>query len=929
MVKLSQRACSIWAKKAKDNSLYWLPLVMHMEDCAAVAGKLWQSWLSDGAKNTIILGLSSIMLGNFSDVESLAKAFFIFLAIVHDIGKITPSFQAKNCCGNIQNDLDMRISERLRVAGLHIEDISYFHYANKTPHALASQVLLERAGYPRNISVIAGGHHGKPPEYSQVNNNNYDNYAENYNVKKDHEAQWDAVREELMEYALELAGFKSYKELPLPDMSAQALLTGLVIMTDWIASDERYFPLIGIDVTPQLYNKERNGRNSEAWESFNPTRAWMARNDWMDIDSLYKNRFSFTPNYVQSFVAQAAGSVGQPGILVLEAPMGIGKTEAALSAAEAFAQKQGQSGIFFALPTQATSDGIFPRVINWINNLDAEETHSIVLAHGKAQFNQEFKDIPSNSANLYDEEDEVGVVVHDWFKGKKRSLLADFVVGTIDQVLLAALKQKHLALRHLGLANKVVIIDEVHAYDAYMGQYLYRALRWLGAYQVPVIVLSATLPSRRRREIVDAYLGKSQRMHDVAGEWAKTSNYPLITYSDGKEVKQRSITMNDAKKRVKFEPIAENEMMGRLTELLSEGGCAGIIVNTVKRAQMLAKELGKEFGEEDVLLTHSRFLSPDRAEKERQLLDKLGKRGSRPHKLIVVGTQVLEQSLDIDFDIMITDLCPMDLLLQRIGRMHRHERRRPEKLVDPVCMIIDFNADGFEEGASAIYGDYLLMRTKALLPQSILLPDDIPHLVQRTYDEDDSLTESLNKKAYEKAKLEHEKLIKTKESRARKFRIGLPDVNCAATLVNWITDIGNLSEEKGNAAVRDSADSIEVLMIQQSGDSMHLLPWIKDYGGLKLSVNETPPDELAKEIACCSVRLPGALCAAQNIDKTISELENIAIKKGFLFSWYRSYWLRGALFLILDENFKTELCGYRLYYDKIYGLCHEKGDENA
>ena len=161
--------------------------------------------------------------------------------------------------------------------------------------------------------------------------------------------------------------------------------------------------------------------------------------------------------------------------------MGAGKTEAALVCAEILAAKTKRTGVFFALPTQATSDGIFPRLLDWIKNLDTDSVHAIELAHGKAQFNEDYQALRlfGGDANVGEDEDD-GVIVHQWFGGPKKTLLADFVAGTIDQLLLAALKQKHVMLRHLGLAGKVVVIDECHAYDAYMGQYLYRALNWLG-----------------------------------------------------------------------------------------------------------------------------------------------------------------------------------------------------------------------------------------------------------------------------------------------------------------------------------------------------------------------------------------------------------------------------------------------------------------
>ncbi|MHB1418236.1 MAG: DEAD/DEAH box helicase family protein [Bacillota bacterium] len=190
----------------------------------------------------------------------------------------------------------------------------------------------------------------------------------------------------------------------------------------------------------------------------------------MVSSDLYWERLAFASNAVQSIAVQTAATILAPGILVLEVPMGVGKTEAALVAAEIFAAKAKRKGVFFALPTQATSDEIFPRILKWVEKLDSEELHSMRLMHGKAQFNEAYHNLVGG-VNVGEDEDG-GVIVHKWFEGRKKAMLDDFVVETIDQLLLAALKQKHVTLRHLGLANKVVIIDECHAYDAYMSQYL-------------------------------------------------------------------------------------------------------------------------------------------------------------------------------------------------------------------------------------------------------------------------------------------------------------------------------------------------------------------------------------------------------------------------------------------------------------------------
>ncbi|HHZ14387.1 MAG TPA: CRISPR-associated helicase Cas3' [Clostridiales bacterium] len=927
MIKLSRAAESVWAKKSsKNGNLLWLPLIAHMADSAMVARRLWNHWLPNGVRDTISTGIMG--KGKIDPLQ-----LFVFLAAVHDLGKATPVFQAKKTFP-LSRELDERIEENIVMSGLPMRPLNEFTNANRTPHALATQVLLMDAGCPGNAPAILGSHHGKPPELPSLYKYGMNINPFNYHLEDMGKQPWTAVQSELIHYALALSDISDIKDIPNLDLKSQVLLTGLLIMTDWIASNERYFPYIRLEDQPEALDYK--SRIGDAWEELSLPYPWEPGNIWM-FTPLYKQRFGFnTPNNMQTAVEEVARDVVSPGILVLEAPMGSGKTEAALACAEIFADKTGRSGVFFALPTQATSDGVLPRVIDWIDMLETEDQHTIELAHGKAQFNDEFQSLKYLEGSTNIESDDIGAAfVHEWFEGQKRALLADFVVGTIDQLLLAALKQKHVMLRHLGLAGKVVIIDECHAYDAYMGQYLKRALNWLGAYKVPVIVLSATLPAQTRQMVIDAYLNRDserQTIRDPLGRsksipnpkiegWVENRDYPLITCTDGNRIIQKTAPVElDSLRKINIGFLSEEDLVSRLEDLLSEGGCAGIIVNTVKRAQELAQVLIQVFGSDTVRLLHSQFLATDRTKKEDQLRKELGKprQGTkRPHERIVIGTQVLEQSLDIDFDLLITDICPMDLLLQRIGRLHRHRRPRPEKLESPLCLIMGIRDNDFDDGAVAIYGQYLLMRTKAMLPKVIELPTDIPQLVQDVYD--DRLKLAPEPQGYSEAKAKHEMEIEDKKERANTFQITKPWSGPSYNLLGWLdTDI---RDQRGEAAVRDTYESIEVLLIQRRRDGrMYFLPWQE--GGQEIPVGEVPNNQLAKALARQRINLPRVLCTPWMIDKTIAQLEDFNSR--YFSSWQESTWLKGELFLVLDESYTASLCDYRLHYHRTLGLIYEK-----
>ncbi len=928
---------AIWAKKAKNSqNKVWLPLLVHMSDAAEVAQLLWQQWLPSGTKRKIARGMN-FSLVHADDLEDAALTCFVFLAAGHDLGKAIPAFQGK--LGDME--LDEMLRKQLFDAGLPLTSIIHYREAR---HFWASQIILEEHGFSRKLAVILGGHHGQPPSYSQLNDLR-EAYKSDLGWNPGLKA-WSDVQKELITYTLELASVSEQEAQSWqPDITAQVLLSGLVIMVDWIVSNEQYFPYIDFSARIKTPYK----RAKAAWEEISLPEYWTPDNawEWMGTE-FFERRFSINkPRPVQTAVLNLLGKALHPGVVIIEAPMGEGKTEAALAAAELLANRMKKSGVFFALPTQATANGIFVRVCSWIERLEDGVDHAVKLAHGKADLNELYNRIQESKLEIdrfsVGGEDKEGtfddaIIVHEWFSGRKKGILADFVIGTVDQVLMGGLKQKHLALRHLGLANKVVILDECHAYDAYMSQYLYKVLNWLGAYEVPVIVLSATLPGDKRKALIDAYLNReSQAANEYdplfdkekpkplpLPPYATTYDYPIITFSDRGEIYQEKISGEQRPLEVLLNTLPDDEIMAVLEDMLSDGGCAGIIVNTVKRAQNIAMILQQFYGE-DVQLLHSRFVAIDRAQKEQDLFARLGmdsaRAGNRPQRCIVVGTQIFEQSCDLDFDILISDICPMDLLIQRIGRLHRHKRIRPPKLLQARCFITGLNDSSFDSGAEHIYGKYLLMNTRALLPSKLTLPDDIPRLVKETY-MPEGLPMPLELQVdYEVAKEKQEHKLAIKIARAKTFQIFSP-YRGIGDLVGWLdTSISeDPSGKRGEAAVRDIATSLEVIVVQRRGKEYFMLPWLSKFTGQKIPSNEAPGTEIARAMAECTIQLPYELC--WKVEETIRELEKIALHE--LHEWQRSPWLKGELFLILDERLSSDLCGYHLQYDQSYGMISKK-----
>ncbi|MGX8705334.1 MAG: CRISPR-associated helicase Cas3', partial [bacterium] len=697
--------------KADCNNNRWLPLWLHLWDTASTLKYLYFRWLPECAQRAMLPGC---------DAPS-ASAILTAAAMLHDIGKCTPVFVA-----HISRTANMpELINRMEAAGYP----AYWPRMYTVPHSEAGEVLLKRFGAPDGFSSIIGAHHGKPQEKDFDAETRWINHAHLLTGRPQDEAVWRGAQHALVRWAEAEAGL-SLTDLPVLPQSSQALLCGLLIMADWIASNTLYFPLLSMDDNGSSVDTESRFRRAMERLSLPP--CWQTSADPSWAEGIYNLRFGtgemlFTPYPAQSEIARIAADIETPGLMILEAPMGSGKTESALAAAELLASHVGSGGIFFGLPTQATANALFGRLKDWAERQSEDVVNTINLSHRMATLNLDYRDLLEGAALVGEES---GLEVHSFFQGKKTALLSNFVVGTVDQLLMAALRRKHVMLRQLGLSGKVVIIDEVHAYDAYMSQYLQRTLQWLGAWRTPVILLSATLPASTREKLMDAYLGGAKK-RDAGAAWRKSMDYPLLTWSDGGHVFQRRLTPDGRETTVQTAVISDADRLPLLREWLSEGGCAGVICNTVARAQDLAMEARQAMPDTEVMICHAQFVMPQRAKIEDELKTRLGRNGKRPSKLLLVGTQVIEQSLDIDMDLLITDLCPMDMLLQRIGRLHRHARIRPERLRAARCFVTAAEDDALIK--NPIYEEYLLRRTLAILPEKLTVPTDIAPLVQCVY----------------------------------------------------------------------------------------------------------------------------------------------------------------------------------------------------
>lgn len=908
----------LWAKKQENETGFqWLPLYIHLSDTKNVMALLWEHWISESQKNLII---TSIKDGN----EDIAKNLVMFIGAIHDIGKATPAFQIKKGFRN-SKDLDEILKEKLESSGFI--GISNVHLAsiNKSHHSLAGQYILSKFGVKDDIGSIIGSHHGKSVESSSIVRNQFA-YGSNYyqeEIKTNSTyKRWESSQEEIFNWALSTSNFENIEGLPEINQLGQVIVSGLLIMADWIASNTQYFPLYSVydDVKIDLGLRGREG-----FFKWYKTEVWQAAYNF-DYKESFNNRFGFCPNTHQEKFIETIINTDDPGIFIFEAPMGMGKTEAALYGLEVLAQKKGASGMFFALPTQATSNGIFPRVNSWLNSVieEFDESLSLRLIHGKAYLNEDFQSLAKNiDMDGYFTSDP-SVIVNEWFSGKKSAILDDFIVGTIDQFLLLSLKQKHLFLRHLGFSKKVVVIDEVHAYDAYMNQYLYMALRWMGAYHVPVIILSATLPATKREELIKEYLiGKGIKVRNQVRERdIPIDTYPLITYNDDNLIKYEDRFEKIDEKKIEVIKEDEENLLELIKDLYEKGGNIGIIVNTVKKAQDLAKKIEVIFGKDSFELIHSRFIDTERIRKEQELLSLIGKGGSRPNRKIYIGTQVIEQSLDIDFDVMVTELAPIDLILQRAGRLQRHKLKRNKYYKKATLYVIGTSDTfDFDEGSTYVYSPYILARSQYFLPSEITIPDDLSKLVQLVYSDSEINISDDCKIKYDQFIKDHDKQIKSKEEKAKVFRINSPDADFledeGESLIGWLNNSNEVrSEEAAFAQVRDTKETIEVIALQKNKNGIGLI------GGSEDIYNMIDDYQVSKKIASNTLKLPQILTENYNIDKTIEILEKYNLK--YLTEFQHSSWLKGTLGIVFNNEGIFEINDYILKYSRKYGLSYER-----
>jgi CRISPR-associated endonuclease/helicase Cas3 len=824
----------LWAKADRRTGKTH-PLICHMLDVAQVALGLWHQVLTTSIRTQF-----AEALGLDQDGAGRVIAFWVGL---HDLGKASPAFQRRWLSAEAE----------LRQAGLAFPAVfareSFLH--GTASAYLLSELLESETELPhrlaQGVGCTVGGHHGAWPIPAELQN-----------LKEVHlgDAAWDALRRDLLRALAECLEPPHVERVP-PSYAERnalwALLSGFTSVADWIGSMEQFFVYADTADDLSRYAQRAAQRAQRALDELNWT-GWDPPGEALPFIQLFQVP---SPRPMQAQVVELAEHLDRPALVIIEAPTGIGKTEAALYLADHWARTLQQRGLYVAMPTMATSNQMFGRVQDVLARRYPHSRTLPLLVHSQAGWVQESAPPGLDIADELTESRDRSMEAMAWFLPRKRSLLAPFGVGTVDQALFSVLQTRHFFVRLFGLSHKTVIFDEVHAYDTYMSTLFQRLLAWLRAAGASVVLLSATLPAKTRRELLQAYSGaRDADMPPVP--------YPAITWAMDGQIGVVPAEVPDSRS-VALEWIQNTPetIAERLGRKLQEGGCTAVICNTVGRAQAMFRALreARIVPEEDLILFHARFPFGWRDAIEKRVLDCFGKDGDRPHKAIVVATQVIEQSLDLDFDLTVSDLAPVDLLLQRAGRLHRHERsNRPALLRTPRLLVTEPAVENgvpiFERSDTFVYEAYILLRSYLTLrPRDRLdLPQDTESLIEAVYGEEEP-AEMASASRLQKALLKAQQRLKEHDAtdvfKARSKLIATPQADNLLSRSNL-----GLAEESPDvhealqALTRLGPPSVSLVCLHRIRDVLSTGP---DGDGRSVDLTQSPDPALTKALVQSSV----------------------------------------------------------------------------
>ncbi|MDP1537399.1 MAG: CRISPR-associated helicase Cas3' [Burkholderiales bacterium] len=717
---------SFWGKLSKDRSQE-LTLADHCIDVASVFRALCD--------------LPAIRRGLGLGADTVAFDRLAVIALLHDLGKCNTGFQAKR-------DLNAR-----DIAG-HVKETAPLLYGTELGPRASEALGLEEmcswfdnpeADLPRML-LAAVFHHGKPAFKDDIGQSNEIDRLKRHWLPRDGINPFDGLKE-LGETARRAFPSAFKDDAPPIEVSTELehRFAGLVMLADWLGSHrEAFFPF------------EHEGDRIE-WSRRQARKALVAVG--LDVSAARTSIEHGQPTFSETFgiageprpLQSALARADLPALLVAESDTGSGKTEAALMHFLALFAASKVDGLYFALPTRVAARELYGRVTDAMNRVFGDDCPPVLLAvPGYTQIDGEPMNMLPTAAHLFND-DEQRTRDRNWTAERpKRFLAAPVAVGTIDQALFSAIQVPHAHLRAACLDRSLLVIDEVHSSDVYM-RYLARRLltRHLKA-GGHALLLSATLGAAARAE----YLHPGDSRPPVEPfDQAVALPYPALSAPN---TPMRHLPDPACRsKTMRLEPLpllkSPEDLLPRLREAVRSGQRVLVILNTVGRAIALARLADADHELATALFAvngvrcphHGRFARADRGQMDRAVSNRMG-RDSPAGPMLLIGTQTLEQSLDIDADWLLTDLCPIDVLLQRIGRLHRHDRG-PRPM--PICTVLlpdepDFSVflnpkgevrRGNLAGLGSVYEDLRILqltRDQVAAGPVIEIPRDNRHLVE-------------------------------------------------------------------------------------------------------------------------------------------------------------------------------------------------------
>ena len=761
-----------WGKVRKspeqqDTSYHLLPY--HCLDVAAVGHVLLKQNQPYCEKLTCLTGLSSQQFIPWNT----------FLLALHDIGKFADSFQNLN--PDILQALQGRTSERQY--GLRHDSLGFIlwekHLRQQARnHGLTPQIegshRRRAAEQPIDVWIKAMvGHHGQPPKA-----------ASNHILADDFDETSDfAAASEFLSDLIPIL-LPGCPKFPTDNIQTIRLaswwLAGMAVLCDWLGSNTRFFPYQDEPMPLTKYWEVTKKRaelavNKTGILSCQPSFSLMLH----DLIETEQDE-PLEPTPLQALVSRREIPTS-PHLFILEDVTGAGKTEAAVLLAHRLMNAGQGNSLYFALPTMATANSMYSRMAKAYRKLfSASSLPSLALAHGASDMSDEFlssilPEVITTIDSYGDETLEAGAHCNAWLAdNRKKAMLTDVGVGTVDQALLAILPARHQSLRMLGLINKILLIDEVHACDAYMHELLCALIRAHAAAGSSVILLSATLPQRQRQAFLNAYADGRGWSTKPKLQKVDEKSYPLVTCLNEEGLSEEIVDTRDMVKRtvdVKF--LSTKQAIDEvLADVVAKGQCGCWIRNTVKDAVEAYQRINKDHPEWQVGLFHARYALGDRLDIEKRVVERFGKNSTSNLRRgqILIATQVVEQSLDLDFDAMITDLAPIDLLIQRAGRLRRHTRDQAGNPIETkdqrgVVQLYIYSPEVTQSPDENWYGRFLrnarkvyenhgqLWLTANLLQKQgkFQMPGDARNLIENVYSEEaqDDIPEALLNRSFE------------------------------------------------------------------------------------------------------------------------------------------------------------------------------------